>query len=104
MGAAVYNPYLDTLGGGERYTTSFVKVLLDEGYSVDIQWHEPTIKEKLMERFNLDIQNARIVENIKRGDGYDVCFWLSDGSIPILRSRKNFIHFQFPFTNIEGRG
>src|SRR4030066_114457 len=34
MKAAIYNPYLDSLGGGERYTLTFAKVLADNGKSL----------------------------------------------------------------------
>jgi len=32
-----------------------------------------------------------------------VCFWVSDGSIPMLRARYNFLHFQVPFKDVNGR-
>ena len=45
--AAIYNPYLNTLGGGERYTLSIAKVLSEElGMDVDFEWGEKSIKEK----------------------------------------------------------
>ena len=103
MKAAFFNPYLDTLGGGERYTISFAKVLTDNEYVVDVQWKDTSIKEKLEERFGINLERVNFVKDIKRGDGYDVCFWVSDGSIPILRARKNFLHFQFPFKDVNGR-
>lgn len=103
MRAAIYNPYLDTLGGGERYTVSFAKVLIDAGHEVDIQWKGKDIKNKLEERFGIKLDGVNFVSDIKRGDGYDVCFWLSDGSIPLLRARKNFLHFQFPFQDVKGK-
>jgi len=103
MKAAIYNPYLDTLGGGERYTIAFAKVLQEEGYKVDIQWKSSGIRKKLEKRFGFELEQINIVKDIKRGDGYDVCFWLSDGSIPRLKARKNFLHFQFPFTDVNGK-
>jgi glycosyltransferase involved in cell wall biosynthesis len=103
MRAAIYNPYLDTLGGGERYTMAFAQVLKGVGYRVDVEWKDATIKERLENRFGLELKNINFVSNIKRGDGYDVCFWVSDGSIPLLRSRKNILHFQIPFKNINGK-
>src|SRR3990172_5524638 len=103
MHAAIYNPYLDTLGGGERYTISFAKVLSDVGYDVDVEWKNPKIKNKLEERFGIKLQGINFINDIKRGDGYDICFWLSDGSIPLLRARKNFLHFQFPFKDTNGK-
>ncbi len=102
MRAAIFNPYLDTQGGGERYTLSFAKVLSETGYIVDIEWHDKSIIKKLEERFSLPLKNINIVSDINRGDGYDLCFWVSDGSIPLLKSRKNILHFQFPFTGVNG--
>jgi len=103
MKAAIYNPYLNTLGGGERYTLTFAKVLLDNGYKVDLEWKDEDIKEKLETRFGMDLSKINIVSDIKRGDGYDLCFWVSDGSIPTLKSRKNILHFQVPFHDVNGK-
>lgn len=103
MKAAIYNPYLDTLGGGERYTLSFAKVLSDNGYNVDISWKEKGILEELSDRFSIKLpESINVVDDIKRGEGYDVCFWVSDGSIPLLRASKNFLHFQVPFNGVKG--
>jgi len=103
MKAAIFNPYLDTLGGGERYTLSFAKVLLDQDWSVYLQWKDESIKEKVFERFGINTDGINVVGDIKRGSGYDLCFWVSDGSIPLLFARKNILHFQVPFKNVEGR-
>lgn len=102
MRAAIYNPYLDTLGGGERYTMSFAKVLSDFGYQVDVQWKETGIKKELEVRFGIDLNKINFIPDVRKGDGYDLCFWVSDGSIPMLRSRKNFLHFQVPFHDVGG--
>lgn len=103
MRAAIYDPYLDTLGGGERYTLSFAKVLADAGYSVDIEWKDKSIRHKFTDRFGIDFSKLNIVRDVKRGDGYDLCFWISDGSIPTLKARRNFLHFQVPFTEVGGK-
>lgn len=103
MKAAIYNPYLDTLGGGERYTIGVARALVAKDFRVDVEWKNASIKEKLEKRFGIDLSNVNFIENINRGDGYDVCFWVSDGSIPILRARKNFLHFQMPFQDVNGK-
>ncbi len=103
MRAGIFNPYLDTLGGGERYTMAIAVVLVKHGYSVDVEWKDISIKEKLEKRFGIDLKDINIVSDIRRGDGYDLCFWVSDGSIPALKARKNFLHFQVPFTSVGGR-
>lgn len=102
MKAAIYNPYLDSLGGGERYSIAVAKVLRDAGYSVNLSWKNPDIKAKLIDRFGIDISDINVVPDIKKGDGYDICFWVSDGSVPNLLARKNFLHFQVPFQNVNG--
>ena len=103
MKAAIYNPYLDTLGGGERYTMGVARALVAKDFRVDVEWKNASIKEKLEKRFGIDLSNVNFIENVNRGDGYDVCFWVSDGSIPILRARKNLLHFQFPFKDVNGK-
>jgi glycosyltransferase involved in cell wall biosynthesis len=103
MRAAIYNPYIDTLGGGERYTFSFVKLLIDKGYEVDIEWNDKSFVKKIKDRFGIDIKNANFVNSVNRGDGYDLCFWVSDGSIPTMRARDNILHFQIPFTKTKGK-
>lgn len=102
MKAAIYNPYLDTLGGGERYTIFAALAFSKDGYKVDIEWPDGSIKEKLEKRFGVDLSALNVVADIRRGDGYDLCFWVSDGSIPNLKARKNFLHFQVPFRNVNG--
>lgn len=101
MRAAIYNPYLDTLGGGERYSMAVAQVFIKLGYKVDISWKNFSIKDDLEKRFGIDLSGANIVKDINRGDNYDVCFWVSDGSIPLLRAHKNFLHFQIPFHDLD---
>lgn len=103
MKAAIYNPYWDTLGGGERYTASVASVFLKNGYSVDIEWRDKNLIKQISKRFELDISKVKIVKDINRGDSYDACFWVSDGSVPTLKSRNNFLHFQVPFKNTGGK-
>ena len=103
MKAAIFNPYLNTMGGGERYTMAFVTVLKELGFKVDVEWKSKNIRRKLEDRFGIDLTGVNFVKDIKRGDGYEVCFWVSDGSIPTLAARKNFLHFQVPFHNVGGR-
>jgi len=103
MKAAIYNPYLDTLGGGERYTLSFAEVLAKNGYDVDLEWKDSSIKDSLEKRFGINLGEIKIIPDVKRGDGYDLCFWVSDGSIPLLHARKNILHFQVPFHGVNGK-
>lgn len=103
MKAAIYNPYLDTFGGGERYTMTVASILRDAGYEVAVEWENKSIKEQLENRFGIDLEDIEFIKDIERGENYDICFWLSDGSIPLLRARKNFLHFQIPFHGVKGK-
>lgn len=103
MKAAIFNPYLDTLGGGERYTMAFAQALVANGYNVFVQWPNSIIKKKLEERFGIKLDGVEFIKDTKRGDRYDICFWVSDGSIPLLRARRNILHFQTPFKDVDGK-
>ena len=79
-------------------------VVADKGYDVFVEWPDESIRKKLINRFGFKLpESINFVKSINRGDCYDLCFWVSDGSIPTLRARKNFIHFQVPFQNVDGR-
>lgn len=103
MKAAIFNPYLDTLGGGERYTAGIIQALQNKKYKVEIEWSDQSIVNRLEDRFGVELNGLTVVDSINRGDGYDVCFWVSDGSIPTLRARNNILHFQVPFRKVNGK-
>ncbi|MFZ2153343.1 MAG: glycosyltransferase [Microgenomates group bacterium] len=63
--AAIYDPYLDTLGGGERYCLSIAESLLIKGYQVDIFWSgDPDIIIQAQKRFNLQLDKVRLIPDI----------------------------------------
>jgi glycosyltransferase involved in cell wall biosynthesis len=63
--AGIYDPYLDTLGGGERYCLTVAEILLKNGYSVDIFWSgNSKIIDKAQERFSLDLKKVKLVPDI----------------------------------------
>ncbi|HPT65892.1 MAG TPA: glycosyltransferase family 4 protein [Candidatus Woesebacteria bacterium] len=63
--AAIYDPYLDTLGGGERYCLTVAEILLKHGYKVDLFWsgNQDLIK-KAQQRFSLNLENINLVEDV----------------------------------------
>ncbi len=104
--AAIHNPYWNSLGGGERYTAAFIKLLLDKDWEVDIWWPE-NISSQIKNRFGIDIDTANFVNppsNYQLSTiNYQLVFWVSDGSIPVSFAKKTIIHFQFPFTKVDGK-
>lgn len=113
MKVGIYDPYLKTMGGGERYALTFAEVMIREGHKVDIFWNENMIDEA-GRRFGLDLKGVNFETNIfvkhhsliKRLSKlrlYDLFFCMSDGSIPWVFGKKNILHFQVPFKDVVGR-
>lgn len=85
---------------------------LAKNNTVDIFWENKKDLEKIAERFSIDTSKLTLKENIfppkipflkrlKKSAEYDVIFVLSDGSIPVVLSKKLLVHFQQPFPNIK---
>lgn len=102
MRAAIFDPYLDTVGGGERYVMTVANILNKKGWSVDVEWKNRDIAHKLEQRFGSRLSDINFVPSINKGRGYDFVFWLSDGSVPNLWAKKNVLHFQVPFHDVGG--
>jgi glycosyltransferase involved in cell wall biosynthesis len=105
MRIGVFDPYLNTLGGGEKYMLTAASYL-SQKHEVTVFWDEEGILEKGAKRFNLDLTRVKKSKNIFAGNvplykkflqskKYDAIFFLSDGSLPIVGS-KLYVHFQFP--------
>src|SRR3989344_2143002 len=114
MHIAIYSPYLDTLGGGERYIATLAEILSHKN-QVDVlldkhlqSFGNNFLKKNLSEHFNLDLSKVDFIRASigKRSNfiskyfflkKYDVLIYLTDGSIFYTTARKNFLHFQVPF-------
>ncbi len=106
MSIGIYDPYLNTLGGGEKYMLTAASCL-SQKHSVDVFWDNQNDLNRGSDRFDIDLSKVRRVSNvfnahhsaiqkILQTSKYDAIFYLSDGSIPFVGSKKLFIHFQFP--------
>jgi glycosyltransferase involved in cell wall biosynthesis len=105
MRIGVFDPYLDTLGGGEKYMLT-AAWYLSKKHEVTVFWDQNGVLEKGAERFNLDLSKVKVVKNIfsaktplykryLKSKKYDAILFLSDGSLPLLGA-KLYVHFQFP--------
>ncbi|MBI3558881.1 glycosyltransferase [Candidatus Gottesmanbacteria bacterium] len=97
MKVGIFSPYFATMGGGERYVLTVAEFFSKRGDQVDIFSNEKLSKKSVQQRFNLDISKVNLLKNKLLTFGYDLFFFLSDGSIPFSLAKKNILHFQIPF-------
>ncbi|HUD44625.1 MAG TPA: glycosyltransferase family 4 protein [Patescibacteria group bacterium] len=109
MRIGLYDPYLDTLGGGEKYMFD-AAVCFSQSHDVAFFWPEEQkefIVKQAKERFGLNIENVSFAGNVFNKktsllekflltNKYDLIIYLSDGSIPFLFAKKNVLMFQHP--------
>lgn len=111
MRIGIFDPYLDDLGGGEKYMVTIGEILSQNNF-VDFFWENKEDLEKIASRFSLDISKINLQKNIFSSRypsykryldtlKYDAIIVLSDGSIPVVLAKKLFIHFQQPFPAIN---
>lgn len=110
MKIGIFDPYLDDLGGGEKYMMTIAQDLSFD-HSVDVFWDNQKDLDKISERFSLDLSRVQLTQNIfSKGSAksrlfqtkkYDAIIFLSDGSIPLSLSRKLFIHVQQPLQQFQ---
>jgi glycosyltransferase involved in cell wall biosynthesis len=101
----IVDPYLDTLGGGEKYILTMAECLSKEN-DVFFFWDRPETIKQGAERFNLQLDAVKTTKNIfskssvykkyRETRNYDLIIYISDGSIPFLFAKKNILLFQFP--------
>ncbi|MDO8638291.1 MAG: glycosyltransferase family 4 protein [Candidatus Daviesbacteria bacterium] len=113
MKVAIYSPYLDTFGGGEKYMMTIAEIL-SAGNHVDVLLDQHLrdlgadyLKGILSERFDLDLQktgfitaplgkNSSAILRVLFLKKYDLLFYLTDGSIFYPTAKKNILHIQSP--------
>lgn len=110
MHIGFYNPYLNSLSGGERYTLALAGHW-SKIHNVEVFWNDPTILATSQVRLHLDLTNVRVVPNIFQNGNilkklivssrYDLIFFLSDGSVPTSLAKHNILHFQMPFSSVH---
>lgn len=111
MNVGIFDPYLDDLGGGEKYMMAIAECLAKD-HSVTVFWDNEEDLKELAERFlinlssivlhkNIFSKNVSTVERLLTTRMFDAIFVLSDGSIPFVLSKKLFLHFQQPMQHLS---
>jgi glycosyltransferase involved in cell wall biosynthesis len=113
MKIAVFSPYLDTKGGGERYILT-VAAIYSEHHEVDLllpthlhNLHPEQYKKDVSERLAIDLSKVTFVHapigvGSKTMDRYfflrryDLLFAVTDGSLFLASSKRNILHIQTP--------
>lgn len=106
MRIGIYDPYLDDLGGGEKYMMTIAECL-SQKHEVTVFWDNQIDLDALKDRFFLNLDKIKLEKNIfsskvsliKRSlitKKYDAIIVLTDGSIPLVQSKKLFLHMQQP--------
>ncbi len=111
MKIGIFDPYLNDLGGGEKYMMTIAECLSDK-HEVFVFWDNKEDVDELKNRFSLNLDKVALVKNIfspkvsqlKRffeTRKYDAIIFLSDGSFPFSLSKKLFVHLQQPLEGIN---
>jgi glycosyltransferase involved in cell wall biosynthesis len=110
----IFDPYLDTLSGGEKYMLS-IAMCLSKEHEVYIFWDEEKeaeIKLEAKRKLGIDLSSVKFYRNLFsrsvssaarffESKDFDAIIYLSDGSIPFIGT-KLYIHFQFPTEWVNG--
>lgn len=113
MRIGVFDPYLDTLSGGEKYMLSIASCLSSD-HEVFVFWNkeeESRIRQTASSKLGIDISSIKFYKNIFgkneswisrffESRKFDAIVYLSDGSIPLVGTNL-FIHFQSPISWVD---
>ncbi len=63
MRIGIYDPYLDDLGGGEKYMMTAAECL-SQNHDVAVFWDDKKDFDKVIQRFSLDLKKVEVMNNI----------------------------------------
>lgn len=101
---ALYDPYLDVMGGGEKHILSILQAIQDES-QINVLWNN-NLNKSIKNILNLDFQpEIKFIPNILNSSfikktfslaQYDIFFYVTDGSYFFSPARRNFIFCMVP--------
>src|SRR5215207_5242744 len=105
MRIGVYNRWLPTLGGGERYTLDIARALVVAGHVVELLTHQPLDLQLLRTRLALPTDTL-VARRVPDSPGnarlaavsaeYDLLLNVSQGDVFAARARRNVLVVHFP--------
>lgn len=109
---ALYTPYLDVFGGGEKHILSIIKIFEDFGFTPYIFW-DTNLKKKIESNLGLNFKNLFFLPNIFKKKStlsffknlfilkkFDYFFYVTDGSYFFSLAKKNFVFAMVPNKNL----
>ena len=92
MKIGIYSPYLNTMGGGERYMLTIASCLQEDN-DVSLFWDDKNVKTDAEKRLGISLEkvsvepnifsNSNVIKKVYQTHLFDVMVMLSDGSIPL---------------------
>lgn len=122
MRVAIYSPYLDTAGGGEKYILTIAEALSLRNFQVDVLLDKhlvnlslDEVKNRPEKLHNLNLSKVRFIaaplgagsnfiQRLFFLNKYDLVFYNSDGSFFYSSAKHNIVHFQIPLRKINTQG
>lgn len=96
----IVDPYLDVFGGGEKHILSIGKIFEEHGYDVALFWNDEKILLQISDRLKIDVRSFTIENEKRKGEGYDVLLYVTDGSYFIPKAKKNYVFCMYPQKSI----
>lgn len=108
-----YNPYNNTLGGGEYYLFLMMQQFINKDNRVIYYSSDKDILKKAQKQFDIDLkgiivedpifEHGTLLQRLRATYRLDRLFWYSDGSIPLSLARRTYLIFQFPVPWVKGQ-
>lgn len=101
---ALYDPYLNILGGGERYVLSILKVFESHGYECSIFWNTDVTKE-MEQKFGIKFHTLNFIPHIfpsttlktlRTLRTFNYFLYVTDGSYFFSSAKHNYIYAMVP--------
>lgn len=102
----LYDPYLDTIGGGEKHILAVLQVLEQKANYQPVIFWDTDLSKEITSRLNIEFSSITFEKNIFKHDGlltklstlkeYDIFIYVTDGSYFFSSAKKNFIFCMVP--------
>lgn len=103
----LYDPYFDTMGGGEKHVLSILQVLEQEAAYDPVVFWDTDLTDTIRERLNLSFRNLRfspnlfangtsVVDKLNALRSFEILLYVTDGSYFFSSAHKNFVFCMVP--------